>query len=292
MTIRGGDDIYYNGTLQVFGGLIFRRGVGGGDVASSVIMDASSMIQIASTGSLSAVNFGGIPAGNASDNFVTIGANTIDGSEINNLDIPNQLTEDTLGDPGGPGCAETGTCDADPLPVELLFFDAINSNNKVHLDWATATEENFEYFSIQRSKDIISWEEIGRVKGGGDSQVRLDYSFRDNNPISATSYYRLQSVDFDGYTEIFRAVSVFVESSTDLTIYPTVLTGSMININYQAIVERELTLRVLDLSGRIKYEALLNGTSVEIPTGIENGIYFIEISDQNIINRSRVIVSR
>lgn len=35
-----------------------------------------------------------------------------------------------------------------PLPVELLFFTGRSESRGVVLDWATATEENFEYFEI------------------------------------------------------------------------------------------------------------------------------------------------
>jgi hypothetical protein len=57
-----------------------------------------------------------------------------------------------------------------PLPVELLFFNGKVFNETVKLNWATASEENFEYFSIERSADGIDFKEIAQVAGSGDTQ--------------------------------------------------------------------------------------------------------------------------
>lgn len=272
--IADGSDV----TVQIFGTLAFDGN------ARLELLDANSVIQFASGAVIDVSDATGESA------RMQIGTTDIKTSDIGDLDVPNQLTEDNI---DGGGCAVTMDCDEDPLPVELLFFETRVVSKQVILNWATASEENFEYFSVQRSKDLIQFEEIGTINGHGDSKIRQDYQFEDAKPYKGTSYYRLQSIDFDGYTEIFNAVSVFVEESNNFEVYPSVLRGSTLNIRHQSVDNHNLSLRVLDLSGRKKYESVLEfGGSIEIPSGLENGIYFVELIDQNIINRTRLIIYR
>ncbi|MEP7170130.1 MAG: hypothetical protein ABI855_12225, partial [Bacteroidota bacterium] len=70
-----------------------------------------------------------------------------------------------------------------PLPVELLFFTAAPVDNKeVLCSWSTASEINNDFFTVERSKNGKSFEEVEKVKGAGNSTKPLNYSFTDKNP--------------------------------------------------------------------------------------------------------------
>ena len=66
------------------------------------------------------------------------------------------------------------------------------------LDWATASEKNSAYFSVQRSADGRSFTDIGRVAAQGNSRRRHDYTLLDSAPLAGLNYYRLRQVDQDG----------------------------------------------------------------------------------------------
>ena len=90
------------------------------------------------------------------------------------------------------------------LPVELVHFRAkAVANHTADLHWATASELNNNYFEIERSYDGRSFELVGEVKGNGNSQHQIAYSFLDETIglIQNTAYYRLKQVDFDGAFE-------------------------------------------------------------------------------------------
>lgn len=84
------------------------------------------------------------------------------------------------------------------LPVELVSFNVDEDKDRVHLIWTTASEQNNDFFDIQRTDDPLQWETIGRVYGSGNSTELMTYNFKDYNPLSTTSYYRLKQVDYDG----------------------------------------------------------------------------------------------
>lgn len=85
-----------------------------------------------------------------------------------------------------------------PLPIELISFDAICNNNAVDVKWSTASEHNNDYFSVERSWDGENWINVFISSGAGNSTQLLDYNWTDNELNRSGRYYRLKQTDFDG----------------------------------------------------------------------------------------------
>ncbi len=94
------------------------------------------------------------------------------------------------------------------LPIELLSFTHQVAPGQVILKWETATEINNDYFTIERSGDMVAWEVIGTVAGAGNSNQKLSYQLVDHMPRQGLSYYRLKQTDFDGQYEYFKTLAV------------------------------------------------------------------------------------
>ena len=63
------------------------------------------------------------------------------------------------------------------IPVELISFNGIVSNNIVRLEWLTATETNNKGFEIERSlNDKTNWQKIGYTEGNGTTTNKKSYS--------------------------------------------------------------------------------------------------------------------
>lgn len=84
------------------------------------------------------------------------------------------------------------------LPIKLISFDAILKYGKVNLYWATASEVNNDYFSIERSTDGRNFKTILTKRGAGNSTTRIEYEDSDPAPPDGYVYYRLKQTDFDG----------------------------------------------------------------------------------------------
>lgn len=94
------------------------------------------------------------------------------------------------------------------LPVDLIRFNGVLQDDAVHLDWATGSEINSDYFIIERSTDGQHYYPIGRMEATGNSFVEVNYHFIDENPIKGNGYYRLRQVDYDGSFEYHKTVVV------------------------------------------------------------------------------------
>jgi len=101
----------------------------------------------------------------------------------------------------------------DPLPIELLDFFAACDENHIDLSWATASEVNNDYFTVQRSFDAQNFTDIAYLPGAGNNNGVLHYLYIDNNTFNNTVYYRLKQTDYDGSFSYSSIVAVLACNS-------------------------------------------------------------------------------
>jgi hypothetical protein len=98
-----------------------------------------------------------------------------------------------------------------PLPVELVAFNAVADNGNVILNWTTASEINNQGWDIERRStetNSSEWSKIGFVNGSGNSSASVSYSFVDGNLSFGLHNYRLKQIDFDGTVSYSNTVEV------------------------------------------------------------------------------------
>lgn len=101
------------------------------------------------------------------------------------------------------------TVDAwNPLPVRLVTFKGKRIDDRVVLDWQTASEKDNVSFEIQRSAEGTIFEAIGTVRGAGTTNTPRAYQLVDTIPLSGTSYYRLKQMDIDDRFEYSPILSI------------------------------------------------------------------------------------
>jgi len=84
------------------------------------------------------------------------------------------------------------------LPIELASLSVDVRKDFNQISWTTASERDNDYFIIEKSKDAVTFTEIGKVKGAGTTHVKNTYVYNDSRFENGTNYYRLQSVDLSG----------------------------------------------------------------------------------------------
>ncbi len=114
---------------------------------------------------------------------------------------------DTSSSTGNPPIAGVGYAEA--LPIRLKFFEVHATAQGVKVHWQTASETNNAEFALERSTDGENFETIYTLPGAGNSEVMLNYSYRDQDELeSGIYYYRLKQTDYDGQYTYSALVSV------------------------------------------------------------------------------------
>jgi trimeric autotransporter adhesin len=151
---------------------------------------------------------------------------------------------------------------------------------KVVLDWTTASEINVDYFDVQRSQNGVDFYTIGQVRAAGNSTQLKNYTKLDEQPLQGLSYYRLNTVDFDG-SHKYSAIRPVYFSGTTANAY-LVHEENRWGIIYAAAVDKSVKIEVLDASGKridIIQQAPTDGVIYLQHHQLPKGLYFISLSD-------------
>ncbi len=267
--------------LTVIGTLFMKSGGTPGkltmpDNSATLVLEVGSMLGCSSNGVTSTT------CSPANSTQVIIGSGgskwTYKGSDLD--DVNASPKPSTLDNTGG------------PLPIELIYFSGKTVHKTVELKWATASEENFDYFSIERSFDGKKFIEIAQVKGNGSSYQRLDYSYTDNFPGVGVSYYRLYSIDFDGYTEVFDYVIVNVEGiNHDATVFPIPATSGVVNIQINFDLKENAQVLFYNSMGHVDLSlSITDWLSPVDVSSLRTGNYIVNIITKEGVFSKRILV--
>lgn len=176
-------------------------------------------------------------------------------------------------------------------PVTFLGLKAYKSSgNKVQLAWKTASEQNNDYFEVQRSADGLNFGSVlGRVPGKGNSNEVVEYNFFDHSPLQKWNFYRLRQVDRDGRESLSNVASIqFNRPGALIQLYPNPAQRQII-FEYSSGAAQKVRVSIIDNKGsEVKQVSLyatagLNRVPLDI-TSLSNGVYLLKtVIDGNII---------
>jgi hypothetical protein len=171
---------------------------------------------------------------------------------------------------------------SNPLPIELLYFNAVCKNDIVSLNWSTASEINNDYFSIEKSHDGLTFENIGNIQGAGNSNSILNYSYSDANPFTDISYYRLKQTDFNGNNTYSFMVSTTCSVDAPMSM---IVSQSEYGINVLITPgnNKNIALSIFDISGKMLFYKHINTIDNPLtisPNLFSSGIYLFRLQSE------------
>lgn len=182
-------------------------------------------------------------------------------------------------------------------PVRLSAFDAACNGEMHSLSWTTESEQNNDYFEIEVSRDLNSWENIGKVKGAGNANNRNQYSFSFiSTEFPNAQYVRLSQTDFDGRHEILKIIAVesCLGNASKILVYPNPAADHIEIIGATDMITQ---VSLYDLSGRLifVYDNFPVNSAViglVLSDRISSGVYLVRIAGHSgIMVEQRLIIA-
>ncbi len=179
--------------------------------------------------------------------------------------------------------------DPSGLPVDLVTFDATCVDHSTLLTWATATENNNSYFTLERSCDenYFHYEPIATIPGAGNSSTLKEYSYTDHE-APGTCFYRLSQTDYSGMSTEFAPVSINCKENADFN-FVGVLPNpadNEVNVLYTDAQKENVYLSITDMLGqpittaKVLSDPGLNKITVDL-TNYTAGVYFVKVYNDN-----------
>jgi len=224
-------------------------------------------------------------AGNTAGHFVNNGGNPIGTFRTLEVNVAGCGSDDVAYDayyvyngdggtvdfdiPGNPTYSSTGSCSTVPIfpvPIELSYFDLNCSDDDVAIIWATATETNNDYFTVEGAINTTDFIPVATVQGAGNSNIENRYSVVVENNYR---YFRLKQTDFDGaYT--YSGIKYIDCGESGFEVYP-----NLISVGEPVFVSGQINeLSIYTVLGQ-KAQFDLNENII---SGLEKGVYVVLIN--------------
>ena len=195
-----------------------------------------------------------------------------------------------------------GICVSTPipiLPIELISFTAESTEDKILLNWTTASEINNDFFTVEKSLNGNNFEPILTVDASENSFTILNYSIYAYHPEEGINYYRLKQTDENGNSQYSNIASAdYVDTHIGLKIFPNPAeTNDNINVEISGMKDKKVLVILYDATGKEIYSKVIIQESPSVLYNaidafykLSSGIYLVTGSSDNRLYQEKLII--
>ncbi len=174
-----------------------------------------------------------------------------------------------------------------PLPVTLASFTGSVKGDLVQLAWVTASEEQNDYFTVQRSTAGSAYKTIGKVDGNGTTSQMHRYVYTDRPGPVARACYRILQTDYDGTVKLIgRPLSFRLEVKPAVRLYPNPLPPATEFTLVTAGYTGAFRIRIFDHTGLKVFDRKqgIRSVATTLPgtANLPPGLYFIFVEGEEL----------
>jgi hypothetical protein len=178
---------------------------------------------------------------------------------------------------------------SNPLPVNLLYFNATCSQNNIKLEWSTASQVNCNYFEVEKSNDAQQWEVLTRITAAGNSTAILDYAYNDLQASGQLVYYRLAQYDFNHNKENLATLAIRTHcfDPKDVLVIAPNPAGDKITIRFTTHLAQKVNMGIYQTNGKCLKKMQLdtvdgeNFSELDITELSKGSVYLVRIENGN-----------
>lgn len=179
-------------------------------------------------------------------------------------------------------CGSTGL-GGTPLAIRM-YLQGEAENPAAVLNWDVEGDASLDHFSIERSKNAVSFAPIANVDAAVTSSL-TGYEYRDEHIPSGVYYYRIKAFNSNGNSVISNIVEVTVKNAVTFEI-----TGNPCKDYLNIDAQEDFAGEILNVNGEdlmaVDIEVGINRVNVE---QLRPGIYFLRNVTSGIVGRFMVL---
>ena len=176
-----------------------------------------------------------------------------------------------------------------PLPSDLVSFKGVHNELFNTLLWKTASERNTNYFLIEKSLDGQEFMQLGIVPAAGNSNELIHYEMVDEFPSPNLNYYRLKTIDVDGFEEVSNTIAISGVSREKLSVYPNPVGRKLTIAVPESMLGSYCQITITDALGKMQTsinQMTLKHTVLNT-SKLKPGMYFLTIKNEQMTLTSK-----
>lgn len=171
------------------------------------------------------------------------------------------------------------------LPISIVNFKAYQKDYTLQINWTALNETNVDRYEIQHSTNGTSFTTVASISAMNTGSSTA-YRKTDPAPSTGNNFYRIKIVDKNGKISYTQIINVpFNSSKTGVDVYPNPVVNAwcVLQLNNLPKAQYNLTLYTADgkllFSKKIQHEGGTASETIQLPTSISAGKYFMQITN-------------
>ncbi|MBI3500543.1 MAG: hypothetical protein HY063_02020 [Bacteroidetes bacterium] len=163
------------------------------------------------------------------------------------------------------------------LPLEWLSLSTGCDRADVIIKWSTATEQNSDFFTVEKSSDGNNFTAIAAVPASGNSSTVKNYSAVDRDAYG-TNFYRVRETDHDGTFSLSETVAASGCAGDNVNIYAE---GGSIMIDIAAAEDGKYAIELFTVLGQrldAEQRTVLKGNNhIKLMPELASAVYCVKV---------------
>ena len=198
---------------------------------------------------------------------------------------PLVSTNYTITIDNGAGCVLSDVVNVNPacpLPIELVSFTGSCDGNSFLFNWATASEIDNDYFTIEQlDEKTQQWYSVAQIEGAGNSVQWIDYSYSVKLNVGKKGYFRLKQTDYDGKYSYSKVIYINCNEVGNVSGFPNP-TSRLYTLDLNSLGKNEKIIVIQNSLGKT-IDKRTTRKEIEIidVAKYTKGMYYVTISSDN-----------
>jgi len=172
-------------------------------------------------------------------------------------------------------------------PAMITSFTAVRNNGYNDIQWTSRGEQETRKFIVEYSLNGVDFQSAGEALATPAGIYQLKHQTFEMAPL----LYRVRTEDLNGKYYYSRNVLLDGIALSPVKIYPTIITGNVVNVISEFPVER---IAVYAGNGNQVYTQDVNGKAeymaVTLPASLSKGLYLMNFTGQGWKTTTRFII--
>ncbi|MBI3139349.1 MAG: T9SS type A sorting domain-containing protein [Sphingobacteriales bacterium] len=192
------------------------------------------------------------------------------------------------------GSTSTAT---NPLAVKFTEVKAYTEGSGNRVAWSNRTETNVRSYAVEKSTDALTFNPMAELPARSNTGTKEAYSVMDTHP-DATQFYRIRATEFSGVISFSPVVKVVHNDAGAalFSVYPNPVLHGQFTVQLSAPAGEQIRLALYNTSGaevfstRISHPGGYAAQTVELPSGLSRGIYYLQLRGETVQKNSRLVL--
>lgn len=164
-----------------------------------------------------------------------------------------------------------------PLPLNITYFNSYCQNDKKYFEWESSFEIENDFYTLEKSKDGITWEFMLNVSSIDNSLESSKYLCSIENEY-VYNYFRLKQTNLDGEEKVCKVI--FNDCNNNSQIFPNPFINEINITNFNQNEELHIyNNNQTEITDQITFKLNNNLMSLDFKS-IASGLYYVKYKNK------------